>query len=236
MKTIFKVFGQSKRLASVAAFGTAGVLLTATWAAGVVSTPADDGTNSLSTPIVAGAPSSSTDRFSEAVNAGPDTTFNVDFVGRWGRFPDSDTDGAGAADPSVDYELFEIDLTDFTAGTYFVQIGMLPTPQPSGLTAMQVEFVIDDQPCATADLAGQAAGNRKVLFADNIDNSVVFSNLAFNTTQCVGVLASGVDTVPEPDVDLVADDPDASFVLRTTASTSSNVVLPTFVAIVNEHQ
>lgn len=236
--TALATVGRARRMGRVgrlAAFGVAGATLTATWAAGVADVSGSNPQNSLSTPIVAGAPTSSTDRFASAVSAGPNTTFNVDFIGRWGRFPDADADGAAFADPSVDYELFEIDLVSFTAGSYFVEVGMLPSPQPAGLTAMQVEFVIDDLPCATADLDAQLAANRETLYADNIDNSVVFDGLNFGTTHCVGVEASGIDTAPEPDVTLVADDPAGSFVLRAEASTSSNVTLPTFVAIVNEY-
>jgi hypothetical protein len=233
MKTIFKVLGQSKRLTSVAAFGTAGVLLTATWAAGVVDTDATAGTPTPGAAISAAAPASNTDRFASAVTAGVDAGFPVDFSGRWGVIPDDDDGGAD----TTDYELFNIDLSNaaFDSGTYFVEVGILPDPVPSGFSALQVEWIIDDEACVDADWTPDvdytgASGTVDVqtLYADTVDNSVVFPELtkALGPAYCVGVRSTG--TSP-------ADDPDGTFIRR-AASGAWAGQMPTFVAIVNEHQ
>lgn len=218
----------SRRVWSWAAFGTVGLVLTATWAAGVANTSGTAGTVGVSDPIVASAPSSSTDRFANAVAVGQDTSFPVNFSGRWGVIP-NDTTGGG--DP-VHYEMFLVDLTSFTTGNYFVEIGLKPTPPPAGFTALQVEWVIDSvgvaENCTNADLAtaSATAANRKTLYADNLDNSVVFNNLAFNTRHCVGVIATNTT---------IADDVDGTFVRRNATGGSFSGTMPSFIAIVNEH-
>lgn len=218
----------SRRVWSWAAFGTVGLVLTATWAAGVANTSGTAGTVGSSAPIVASAPSSSTDRFASAVAVGHDTSFPVNFSGRWAVVP---TETAAAGD-TANYEMFLVDLTSFTTGNYFVEIGLKPTPPPAGFTALQVEWVIDSvgvaETCAQADLAtaSATASNKKTLYADNLDNSVVFNNLAFNTRHCIGVIATGT---------AIADDVDGTFIRRNATGGTFVGTMPSFVAIVNEH-
>lgn len=241
MRSLLKVLGQSKRLTPIVAFGGAGVLLTSTWAAGVASSPGANSVNSASAPLVAGAPDNNTDRFDGTVALGPDGAagLTVNFSGRWGVLPDT------AANPTVHYELFDIDLSDaqFDTGNYFVEIGLLATPVPANFTVLQVDWVIDDEACASADFTGFDAAYTaalaadpddiqpgevvadRVLFADNLDNSVIFPNLtdALSESYCVGVEATGV---------LLAADPAGTFVRRVDTSA---VTMPSFVAIVNQH-
>lgn len=230
MHSLFKLLGHSKRLTSFAAFGVAGVMLTATWAAGVASSPAANSTAGAGAAIVAGAPASGTDRFASAVALGPDTALTVNFSGRWGLVPNT------AANPTVDYELFDIDLSNasFDTGTYFVEVGILPTPLPAGFTAIQVEWFIDDVACATSDFTPDvdytgAAGTVDfvTMYADTVDNSVVFPSLTddIGPNFCVGVKATGA---------AIANDTDGTFIRR-AASGAWAGTMPTFVAIVNEH-
>jgi hypothetical protein len=220
----------SRRIWSWAAFGAVGLVLTATWAAGVANTSGTAGTVASSDPIVAAAPSSSTDRFAAAVAVGQDASFPADFSGRWAVIPNDATISPGT--DTVNYEMFFIDLTTFTTGNYFVEIGLKPTPPPAGFTALQVEWVIDEvgvaETCANADLAAASAtaSKRKTLYADNLDNSVVFNNLAFNTRHCIGVIATNT---------ALADDVDGTFMRRNATGGTFVGTMPSFVAIVNEH-
>lgn len=229
----------SRRVWSWAIFGTVGLVLTGTWAAGVASAPGANNVNNASSPLVAGAPDNNTDRFDGAVALGPDTSLTVNFTGRWGVLPNA----AGGA--NADYQLFDVILSDpaFDNGTYFVEVGLLATPAPAGFTVYQLKFLIDDDACATADWdtaadydaaigldpenlgAGETVASR-VLFSDNLDNSVVFPNLTDNLgpLYCVGVAAT--NTSP-------ASDTAGTFIRR--ADPNVAVTLPTLVAIVNEH-
>jgi hypothetical protein len=229
----------TRRIWSWAAFGTVGLVLTATWAAGVANAPGANSLNTSSSPLVAGAPDNNTDRFDGTVALGPDTSLTVNFSGRWGVLPNA----AGGA--NNDYQLFDVDLSDaeFDTGNYFIEVGLLATPVPAGFTVFQMDFLIDDDACATADfdpaadydavvgsdpdaLAPGETVVSRVLFSDNLDNSVVFPNLTddLGPNYCVGVAATG--TSP-------ADDTAGTFVRR--ADPDVAVTMPTFVAIVNEH-
>ena len=74
-----------------------------------------------------------------------------------------------------------------------------------------------------------AAGTVDVatLYADTVDNSVVFPKLTddLGPAYCVGIRATGTD---------LADDVDGTFIRR-AASGAWAGQMPTFVAIVNEH-
>ncbi|MEX2255931.1 MAG: hypothetical protein WEC34_10890 [Acidimicrobiia bacterium] len=229
MKSLLKVLGQSKRLTSIAAFGAAGMLLTATWAAGVASSPAANTTAANSSPVVAGAPAGADDRFADAIAIGEDTGLTIDFDGLWGVLPE---DTFAGDDPSADYELFDVDLAGLDDGTYFVEVGLLPTTpaSPDGFIALQINWVIAPAACVDAtttdSLATRAgtAANVKTLYADNLDNSVVFPNLEENTQHCIGVLSSGTAT-----------DTAGTFIRRAESGVTFDGELPSFVAIVNQH-
>jgi hypothetical protein len=233
----FRFFaGSTRRVVAFSAFGISGLALAATWAASVQATTPGTAVGGESAAIDVTLPTGTTPELESAIALGGDTSLPISFTGRWGNIP-VDVVAGGADDPDTvasdttagDYELFEIDLTGIQDGVRDFFLELTLGNEPDDFTALQIEFVKVDLPCATADLDNTGADGylNETLFIDKTDSTAVmdFQNASADV-MCIGVA----------DTDGAAAQNDTgTYIRRNADDTSTPNPMPTFTAILGEY-
>lgn len=214
---------QRRRMVSFAIVGVLGLVLSAAWAAGVLTTNPSTGDATATVPFRTSAPGADTNPLADMLTPGEDATPNalvINFSGRWGVIPDDTT----VATPN--YELFEVDLTGATTTTqkHFVEIGVANSTALDEFRVLQIAFVMNNVACSATAL--DTVDETQVLYADTNDAAVVFSNL----TKTAGpAYCIGVKPVAK------ANEPTGTFIRRDGMDTTMPTPMPEFFAVLNVH-
>lgn len=229
-----RVRRRNRRVVVAALLGVLGLVLASVWAVSIVTTTPGSSTATGASLTLGAAPTSDTSELAGLItNTGADLSLPIDFVGRWGNIPADGVDG-GALDPAAggDYELFQVDLSNFLATrSFFVEIGVNNTPDD--FRALQFEFVMVDGSCADADLDNPAAGgyDAQTLFVESSDSTIVYGDLAGPGAATPKLLCFGIaDTGGSR-----ANDADGTFIRREDTGTTAPDPMPAFFAVLGEH-
>ena len=192
-----------RRTVTWAMFGLVGLAMGAVWAAGFATSTAttDNATNTSTATVI---PNSATPQLSSKFvgTAIAKDALALSFNGTWGIVPFT--------------TMFEVNLAGSATatGTYFAEV-LLTDPLPAGFTTLQLEFVIDNQACATIKTAGSWTQDAiSIMPVETQDARAVFTGLAGGSTHCIGVRAESK-----------ADDPAAHYIRRPANGT---ITAPTF--------
>ena len=155
-------------------FGLIGLMMGVTWAAGTAASSASvDLGNAEAAAAIFGSESSGggTSAYDGLITA--DTALEIDFVGKWGAI-------------AADTPMFDIDLSGET-GTFFAEVYL--TNEPSGWSALHIEFLLVEKACADATATDWDGATASVMVIEDVDAFAAFSGLSGGGSACIGVEA-----------------------------------------------
>jgi len=153
-------------------FGLVGLMMGAVWAVGIASSSGAIGSSTAAAEVFGAAPGAEpTSGYAGLVTA--ETALTIGFSGSWGVV-------------AADTGMFEVDLTLETAGTFF--LGVFLDNNPTGWTALQLDFVQVNTACAAVDFSTPI--DNSVMVIETEDAWAEFPSLAFGNTYCIGIAAA----------------------------------------------